>query len=80
MGRGGGGVGNNQFATFDAESKSAKILKSHYWGGGGGVSENKFPTLDAESKSDKIPKSHYSGGEGKIQWPIPNCWCWIQIC
>ena len=32
----GGGIGNDQFPTFDAESKFAKIQKSHYSGGGGG--------------------------------------------
>ena len=33
----GGGFGGNQFPTFDAESKFAKIPNSHVqWGGGGG--------------------------------------------
>ena len=34
---GGGGVCGNQFPTFDAESKFAKIPNSYVrWGGGGG--------------------------------------------
>ena len=77
-GKGGGGVGDNQFPTFDAESKSAKIPKSHYGGKGGGVGDNQFPTFDAESKSTKIPKSHYGGwGESVMTifqplMPSPN--------
>ena len=35
----GGGGGNNQFPTFDVESKFAKILKSHYGGEEGGKAE-----------------------------------------
>ena len=36
-GGGGAGVGGNQFPTFDAEFKFAKIQSSHFlgWGGGG---------------------------------------------
>ena len=52
-------VGNNQFPTFDAESKSAKIPNSHY--GGGGVGNDWFPTFDVESKFANIPNSHYGG-------------------
>ena len=37
----GGGGGDDQLPTFDAESKSAKIPKSHYrWGGVGVVTAN----------------------------------------
>ena len=34
-GGGGGGRERMQLPTFDAESKSANIPKSHFWGGGG---------------------------------------------
>ena len=64
-----GGGGGDQLSTFEAESKSAKIPKSHYdicvyvcvcvLGGGG----DQLSTFDAKFKSAKIPKSHY-GGEG----------------
>ena len=37
--RGGGGAGD-QFPTYNAESKSAKMPKSHYGGGGGGLVTN----------------------------------------
>ena len=61
----GGGFGDSQLPTFDAESKSAKIPKSlHSGGGGGGVHDSQLPTFDAESKSAKIPKSLYGGGGG----------------
>ena len=57
------GVGDHQFPTFDAETKSAKIPKSFYsWRGAG--DDNQFPTFDAESKSAKIPKSPYDAGRG----------------
>ena len=53
----GGGVGGNQFPTFDAEFKFAKIQNSHVQGGwvgwGMGVGGNQFPTFDAESKFAK---------------------------
>ena len=58
---GGGGVSDNQFPTFDAESKSAQIPKSHYGGGGGGgdqlskvkksTSRSPFPGEGAERGS-----------------------------
>ena len=37
---GGGGVGGNQFLTFDAEFKFAKIQNPHVQGGGGSVETN----------------------------------------
>ena len=48
----------NQFPTFDAEFKFAKILNSHVqwgwgWGGGGGW-WNQLLTFDAEFKFAKI--------------------------
>ena len=54
MSGGGGGCWWNQFPTFDAESKFAKIPNSHVRWGGGGVWWNQFPTFDAESKFAKI--------------------------
>ena len=46
VGREGGGVGVNQFPTFDAESKFAKIQNSHVEGGGGGrLVETNFQLL-----------------------------------
>ena len=61
-------AGDNQFLTFDAESKSAKIPKSHYGGGGGGggtaVGDDQFPTSDAESKSVKNPQVPLWWGQG----------------
>ena len=38
----GGRVGGNQFPTFDAEFKFAKIQNSHVEGGGGGVAGTNF--------------------------------------
>ena len=70
-GRGGGWVSGNQFSTFDAESKFAKIPNSHVqcWAGVGG---NQFPTSDAESKFGKIQNSlvqgGWLGGGGLGQW------------
>ena len=63
---GGGGGGGDQFLTFDAESKFAKIQNSHVWGGGG-----QFPTFDAESKFAKIQNSHvwWGGRVGRNQFP-----------
>ena len=57
-------VGGNQFPTFDAEFKFAKIQNSHVegGGGGGGVGGNQFPTFDAEFKFAKIQNSHVEGG------------------
>ena len=63
---GGGGVRGNQFPTFDAEFKFAKIQNSHVWSGGGGVGgvvETNFQLLMLSSNllKSKIPMS---GGEG----------------
>ena len=56
-----GGVSRNQFPTFDAEFKFAKIQNSHvWWGGGGMVSGNKFPTFEAESKFVKKKKKNFA--------------------
>ena len=53
-----------RFPIFDGESKSAKILDSHFgWGEGTGT---QFPTFDAESKSAEIPNSHFGWGESQI--------------
>ena len=70
---GGGGVGGNQFSTFDAKFKFAKIQNSHV--GGGGVGGNQFPTFDDEFKFAKIQNSHVEGGwVGGGDWwkPISN--------
>ena len=82
---GGGGVGGNQFPTFDAEFKFAKIPNSHVeggWQGGGLVGwlcGNQFPTFDAEFKFAKILNSHVEGwvaggGGWLVGWwkPISN--------
>ena len=73
----GGGVSGNQFPTFDAEFKFAKIQNSHVQVGdlfeisifgGGGVSGNQFPTFDAEFKFAKIQNSHVQvGGGGSVE-------------
>ena len=72
---GGGRIGGNQFPTFDAEFKSAKIQNSHA-GGGGGIGGNQFPTFDAEFKFAKIQNSHVEGGWVRGGWgwwkPISN--------
>ena len=62
----GGGVSDNQFPTFDAESKSAKILKSLYGDAVGGQWWPISNFLNAESKSAKITKSLCSGGGGEF--------------
>ena len=68
----GGGVGI-QLPTFDAESKSAKIPKSHDSGVvGGGVVSN------FQKSKAKIS----IGGEGGIQLQLESCWnawnwCWL---
>ena len=69
---GGGGVGQNQFPTFDAEFKFAKIQNSHVEGGWGGVGGNQFPTFDAEFKFAKIQNSHVEGEWGGWWKPISN--------
>ena len=50
------GVSGNQFPTFDAEFKFAKIQNAHVQGGwvGGRVGGNQFPTFDAEFKFANI--------------------------
>ena len=60
----GGGVGGNQFLTFDAEFKFTKIQNSHVEGGGGVFGGNQFPTFDAEFIFVKIQNSHVEGGGG----------------
>ena len=45
----GRGTHGNQFPTFNAEFKFAKIQNSHVEGGRGAC-ENQFPTFDAEFK------------------------------
>ena len=64
MFRVGGVVGGNQFPTFDAEFKFAKIQNPHVQGGGGGVGGNQFPTFHAEFKFAKIQNSHVQGRGG----------------
>ena len=71
-GGGGGwgvGVGGNQFPTFDAESKFAKIQNSHVWwdgggGGGGGLVETNFQLLMLSPNllKSQIPMSDGEGG------------------
>ena len=53
----------NQFPTFNAEFKFAKIQNSHVQDGwvGGGVGGNQFPTFDAEFKFAKIQNPHIQG-------------------
>ena len=60
-----GGVGahGNQFSTFNAEFKFAKIQHSHVEGGKGAC-ENQFPTFYAQFKFAKIQHSHVEGGRG----------------
>ena len=61
---GGGGVRGNQFPTFDAEFKFAKIQNSHVLGGG--VRGNQFPTFDAEFKFAKIQNPMLRVGGGGV--------------
>ena len=74
---GGGGHGN-QFRTFDAEFKFAKIQNSHVkvgWVGGWVGHGNQFPTFDAEFKFAQIQNSHVEVGRvgGGGSWkPISN--------
>ena len=64
-GRGGGGweVSDNQFPTFVAESKSAKIPKSHY-GGGKGLATTNFQLLLLSANLLKFQSSISWGGGG----------------
>ena len=65
---GGGGIGGNQFPTFDAEFKFAKIQNSHVEGGGGGgvggLVETNFQLLMLSSNllKSKIPMLREGGG------------------
>ena len=71
-GGGGRGIGGNQFPTFDAESKFAKIPNSHVQGQvGGGGGGNQFPTLMLSPNLLKaqISMSRVGGGWWK---PISN--------
>ena len=61
-----GGVGRDQFPTFDAETKFAKISNSHVWWGRSGVGGDQFPTFDAETKRAKITNSHVWWGRGLV--------------
>ena len=63
-----GGVGGNQFPTFDAEFKFTKIQNTRVEGGwgGGGVGGNQFSTFDAEFKFAKIQNSHVPWGGGRV--------------
>ena len=65
------GGGRGWIPTFDAESKSAKIPKSHFGEGGREVGIQ-LPTIDAESKSAKIPKSQFQVGGGGLEFNFPN--------
>ena len=65
--RKGGGACGNQFPTFDAEFKFAKIQHSHVEGRGVGAHGNQFPTFNAEFKFAKIQNSHVEGGRGLVK-------------
>ena len=71
-----GGACGNQFLTFDAEFKFAKIQNSYLEGGVGevGAHGNQFPTYNAEFKFAKIQNSYVKGGVGEEgSWkPISN--------
>ena len=56
---GGGVVGNNQFPTFDAELKSAKIPKSNYGGGGGG---------GEGGSGDQLSKVNFKISKSSLSW------------
>ena len=58
----GGGACGDQFPTFDAEFKFAKIQHSHVEGGGVGAHGNQFPTFDPEFKFAKIQNFQVEGG------------------
>ena len=62
---GGGWSHGNQFPTFVAEFKFAKIQNSHVWlGGGGGLMETNFQLLllSLNLLKSKIPMSGWGGG------------------
>ena len=54
-----GGGGGSQ-PTFDAKSKNAKILNSHFWGGGGRA-HGQLLMLSPEMLKSKIPISGVGG-------------------
>ena len=60
---------SDQLPTFDAESQSAQIPKSHY---GGGEGESLGPNFDAESKSGKNPNFICGGGQDQLLMLSPN--------
>ena len=66
------GVCGNQFPTFDAEFKFAKIQNSHVWWGEGGGWCNQLSTFDAEFKFAKIQNSHVQWGAGGLVEPTFN--------
>ena len=71
MFRVGGGVNGNQFPTFDAEFKFAKIPNSHVEGAGGGSVETNFQLLMLSSNllKSKIPMFRVGGGVNGNQFP-----------
>ena len=68
LGGGGGGEAETQLPTFDAESKSAKILNSLYGVGGGGGGVKLGPNFQLLMLSPNLLKSQIShmveGGGG----------------
>ena len=62
----GGRGGGNQFPTFDAESKFAKIPNSHVQGRGEGLVETNFQLLMLSPNllKSQIPMSRVGGGGG----------------
>ena len=67
-----GGVSGNQFPTFDAEFKFAKIQNSHVqggWGGDGLVETNfQLLMLSPNLLKSKIPMSVWGGGGEGVFW------------
>ena len=70
LGEGGGGARGNQFPTFDAESRFAKIQNSNVRGEGGGLVETNVQLLMLSSNllKSKIPMC--GGGWGVLWKPI----------
>ena len=64
---GGGGFHRNQFPTFDAESKFAKIKSSHFQGGGGGFVETNFQLLMLSPNLLKSKVPILEGGGGFVE-------------
>ena len=80
----GGGVGGNQFSTFDAESKFAKIPKSHGMGGGGGgggreqLVETNFQLLMQSPNLIKSKKKFTRGfAENFLVFGQKSAWEWF---